>query len=452
VLTVDEDCLPRYRKELGHDRVGVLPFGAAPRVHNPIEVPGGRNREVAFGGTYFAEKHSSRREQMETVLRPALEQGLEIFSRQDGSDERYAFPPEYLPQVLGSLEYPQMLTAYKRYKVFLNVNSVTTSPSMCARRVFELSACRTAVLSGFSEAIPAFFGDLVTLTTSQDETSRALNVLLRQDELRERTAHRAMRLVMSEHTYGHRADEVLRAAGIALPPESLRAPSVSVLLVTMRPENVAHAISQVARQTHRPLQLVVVLHGEGFDVAATERLIRGSGIESSVVLARPSSVIFGDALNDGLAACDGDYVAKMDDDDVYGENYMTDQLHAFLYTNAELVGKATHYVHLRDLGATMLRFPGLEHRYTYSIKGPTFVAKASMIHNLRFSSLPRAIDSDLLTRCKERDIPVYATDRYNFAFVRHSDASKHTYKIEDADLLKNGRITFYGPPEPHILV
>ena len=36
---------------------------------------------------------------------------------------------------------------YRRYACFLNVNSVKSSPTMCSRRVFELLACRTPVVS-----------------------------------------------------------------------------------------------------------------------------------------------------------------------------------------------------------------------------------------------------------------------------------------------------------------
>ena len=57
VFTVDVDCVPRYVKDLGHDRVEVLPFAAAPRIHNPIAAPDGRTFDIAFAGTYFAEKH-----------------------------------------------------------------------------------------------------------------------------------------------------------------------------------------------------------------------------------------------------------------------------------------------------------------------------------------------------------------------------------------------------------
>ena len=154
VFTTDVTLLPRYREELGHDRVEVLPFAAQSAVHNPIRPKHGhQERDVAFAGMYFAHKFPERREQMDMLLGGALdasgrmEKGLEIFSRFLGDDERYQFPGELAERVVGSLSYERMLTAYKAYKVFLNVNSVVTSPSMCARRIFEIgrASCRERV-------------------------------------------------------------------------------------------------------------------------------------------------------------------------------------------------------------------------------------------------------------------------------------------------------------------
>jgi hypothetical protein len=171
VYTVDGDRIPAYHEILGHERVGLLGFGAQPRIHNPIAVPGGRRHDVAFAGTYFPGKHPARREQMETVLAPARDFGVHIYSRIiQEQDPRFHWPPEYQPHLVGSLPYERMLAAYKSYKLFLNVNSVTESPTMCARRVFELSACSTPVLSGYSRAIGEVFGDLIPVSKSAEET------------------------------------------------------------------------------------------------------------------------------------------------------------------------------------------------------------------------------------------------------------------------------------------
>src|SRR5437868_9674792 len=163
VFTCDGDMVPRYREVLGHDRVDVLQFAAQPRVHNPIQQPKGRLHDVVFAGMYFRDKHPERREQMATVLDPVRELGLHIFARNGEVDEKYAWPAEYRPHIVGELPYDQMLAAYRMYKVFLNVNSVLDSPTMCARRVFELSACSTPVVSGWSRAIEDTFGELISI-------------------------------------------------------------------------------------------------------------------------------------------------------------------------------------------------------------------------------------------------------------------------------------------------
>jgi spore maturation protein CgeB len=337
VFTVDADCIPRYVEALGHDRVELLPFGAQPRIHNPVSVLGGRRHEVAFAGTYHARKYPERAAQMATVLGPAREFDLHIFSR-ISDDPDFAFPPEYADHIAGSLPYERMLAAYKTYKVFLNVNSVTESPTMCARRVFELSACGTPVVSGHSRALPEVFGDLVRLSSSPEQTTEALAELMKSADLRDRVGHLAMRTVYREHLYGHRADRVLAAAGIHAPrPER----SISVILATNRPEQLDHAFAQVARQLHRPLQLVLVLHG--FPADGVAERARAAGLNDVVVLTADASLTLGAVLNLGVDAADGAYLAKMDDDNVYGPHYLSDLAFAFDYTTAALVGKGAHY-------------------------------------------------------------------------------------------------------------
>lgn len=164
VFTTDGALVDQYRAELGHGRVGVLPFAAQPVLHNPVRAHGdGPQGDIAFAGMYFAHRHPERREQMDLLLNaalevsPRMERGLEIFSRQLGGEERYQFPAPLDGAVVGALEYPEMLTAYRDYKVFLNVNTVTSSPTMCARRIYEITACGTPVVSTPSPAINAVF-------------------------------------------------------------------------------------------------------------------------------------------------------------------------------------------------------------------------------------------------------------------------------------------------------
>jgi spore maturation protein CgeB len=448
VFTVDGDCVPRYREALGHDRVGLMQFAAQPRVHNPIAVDGGREYEVAFAGSYVAHRHPARRSQMEAVLEPALSEGLHVYSRLPGVRNR-DFPGQYDAHVVGSLSYDRMLAAYKRYKLFLNVNSVSASPTMCARRLFELSGCATPVLSGPSRAIQQTFGDAIPVAESPAETRRQLRRLLDDSDLRGRLAHRALREVLSHHTYGQRVDQVLRAVGL---PVVESTPTVSVLMSTKRPERVDDAIDQVASQTLRPLQFVLVLHGIDREPEAVAQRVRRAGIDDAVVLGADASLSLGACMNVALDAADGDLVAKMDDDDLYGAHYLADLASAFQYAEAPIVGKAAHYLHLPESGATVLRFPGREHTYVDHVKGATIMAQADVLRRLRWDDVPVGVDSALFDRVRLEGIKVYSADRFSFAAVRRRGQHAHTWSISDGRLMEDAGEISTAPVESYVRV
>ncbi len=452
VFTVDAGRLPDYERDLGHSRVGLLPFGAQPRIHTPVRHGAGRSREVAFAGSYFADKHDERRRQMEYVLEPALPLGLEIFSRMAGRDKRYQFPKVYAGSLVGSLPYRRMLGAYTAYKVFLNVNSVVESPTMCARRLFELSAAQTPVLSGPAASIEPFFGDTIRVTHDAEETGRELRALLQHAEYRDRLALRAHRRVFDEHLYGHRVDTVLESVGITRPA---RDRSISAVVPTMRPDQVSHVMRFVAAQAHEDVELVLVTHGFELDADKARVQAQEAGLAEDrlVLVSRDTSESLGALMNAGVVAASGRYVAKMDDDNVYAAHYLSDLVRAFDYTQASVVGKWAHYAHLTATGATLLRFPDSEHRYVDLVQGGTLLLERDLAMRLRFEDLPRRVDTTFLEKVRAEGAKVYSTDRFNFVSVRAATPDGHTWPISDVELLsRQGRLVFHGDPTEHVTV
>lgn len=106
---------------------------------------------------------------MDMLLDPARDLGLHIFDRMDRpGDPRFAWPDRYHSHIVGSLSYPQTLEMYRRYRVFINVNTVTDSPTMCARRIYELLASGAQVVSGPSAALR----DVPVFVANDPEESR----------------------------------------------------------------------------------------------------------------------------------------------------------------------------------------------------------------------------------------------------------------------------------------
>jgi len=448
VWTTDSERIPDYQRDLGHDRVGVLPFAAQSAIHNPVRPTSGHQaRDIAFAGMYFAHKYPERRAQMDLLLGAAervssrMPLGLEIFSRFLGRDDRYQFPGALGDRVVGSLSYEQTLSAYRGYKVFLNVNSVVDSPSMCARRIFEITACGTPVVSTPSVAIGQFFpGDEVIQVSEPQEAEWSLRALWNSPELRDRMVHRAQRRIWAEHTYTRRVDDVLAGAGLGA--HQVQPRSISALVSTNRPHQLDHVLSTLAAQQDIDLEVVVLTHG--FEGSATvKENAQALGIENLVTLEAPADVPLGACLNRLVAAASGDVVAKIDDDDLYGPHYLRDQLNALDYSGAEVVGKQAHHMYLESHDLTLVRFPDREHRYTDFVMGPTILTRRGVAQRFPFAEVGRGEDTDFLRRITAEGLSIYSSDRFGFVQMRQG-GHQHTWKPSSAELLANGRVVIFG--------
>lgn len=452
IFTSDIRLVPEYRSRLGHDRVEALPFAAQPAIHSPARPAHNHAaRDIAFAGMYFTHKFPERREQMDKLLgaaatvSPRMEYGLEIFSRFLGDDERYQFPGDLGERVIGSLPYRNLLTAYKNYKVFLNVNSVVDSPSMCARRIFEITAAGTPVVTTPSAATREFFpADELPQPETQEDAEWILRAFVRSKELRDRTVHLAQRRIWREHTYSHRAMTVMDSLGIDY-ADPIPA-SVSAIVSTNRPENLGTIFATHARQLQEDRELVVVTHGFDAPSDLAESAL-DAGVENLTVVAADGDDSLGNCLNKGIEAASGRVVAKMDDDDVYGANYLSDQLAALRYSGADLVGKQAHYMHLRDRDIVVCRFPEKEHRYTDMVMGPTLIAEREVFRRFPFSDRTLGEDTDLQQRLVAEGARIYSSDRFNFVQVRGDHA--HTWSVEDDLLLANSDVHSFGYAPRH---
>ncbi|WP_188667828.1 glycosyltransferase family protein [Tersicoccus solisilvae] len=450
VFTTDENRLAAYREDLGHRRVGVLPFAAQPAVHHPARPGRGWHaRGIAFAGMYFAHKFPGRRDQLDAVLDGAAdlaragESTLEIFARHAGTDERYRFPERFASFVVGSLDYDRMLTAYRAYRVFLNVNTVAGSPTMCARRLFEIPASGTPVITTPSPAVDRFFGGTgLRQVHGRAETTTALREILEDPQEADRVLHLMQRRIWDEHTYAHRAEEVLR---LALPPahRPVTPPTVSALVSTFRPDRLRDVVMTLAGQQDVDLQVVLLTHGHEPDAATIRELRAESGLQDLVVLSAPRSVSLGACLNRCVEAADGAVLAKIDDDDLYAPAYLHDTVNALGYSAAEVVGKQAHYLQVED--RLLLRHPDAEHRWTDRVAGPTLAAAAPVFREHPFADVGRGEDTRFLDMIVHAGGKVYSADRFNYCQVR--GGTDHTWAVSADVLSASSRMVARGEPQ-----
>lgn len=413
VLTTDADCVPKYKAICGHDCVHAMPFAAQPKLHNPRREAEWPRHRVAFAGSWVSRRE--RTESLRYLLDPALAFGLHIFdrnlSRKDLGTRASAlrFPDSYHSAIKGSLDYPQMLTAYRCYDVLLNTNSVADSPTMFSRRVFESLACGTPVVSTESIGMRELLGDHVRVARTADEASSHLRALFDDEEARAREGHLAYRHVHEHHTYRHRMDDIRRWAG--LPARSETTPRVSVLTVTSRETGAIRAIEEFAKQSYPEKELLMILRGTPVHLDGIPQLTRR--LAHVRVLNVEGAATLADCMNRGVEAASGDYIASMDDNCIYGERYIADMMLSANFADAEILGKGTYFLYSKDSDTLTLKSVRPEHQPTDFVIGSTLVARRDLLKRFPFGDQSEEPKSAFVSQTSRAGCRIYSVDRFN---------------------------------------
>ncbi|GAB2475037.1 hypothetical protein GCM10027030_06660 [Luteococcus sediminum] len=256
IFTTDLDVVPRYRAAVGHDNVHFLPFAAQPAVHNPVE-SFRRIEGCAFAGAYYR-RYPERIIDLEHLSAALADSGpFHIYDRNFGQPEGdYSFPEDYRQFIVGGLTPSEIDIAYKGYTANLNLNSVKQSQSMFARRVYELMASNTLVISNFSRGLRAMFGDLALASDSPAQTASRLAWLEAQPNGVQRLRTMALRKVMREHTYAERTDFIARQLGLL--PDVDDVPDVFLLATVEDGEQARVVLETVQGQDHARWLLALV--------------------------------------------------------------------------------------------------------------------------------------------------------------------------------------------------
>lgn len=163
ILTVDENCVERYRKVVpSTTTVNVGMFCVQPRIHN-FQGFRFKNFGANFIGSYSSHTHDVRRSRQELLFLAAQKAGLSvtIFDRNsERKSERYRYPEnQFNLKMLPAVTYERTADLYRDYLVSLNVNTIEDSPTMYSRRVVEVLACAGILVSTPGLAVERLFGD-----------------------------------------------------------------------------------------------------------------------------------------------------------------------------------------------------------------------------------------------------------------------------------------------------
>jgi len=397
VFTTDIECIPIYKAKLKHDNVFLLPFACQPKLHNPIE-KFERKDAFVFAGAYYPHFPKRMKVFEDFIAHLVLLGDLDIFDRHFGNtNTSNIFPKKYHPLIRGTLAYNEIDKAYKGYKYAINLNSITSSPTMFSRRVFELMVSNTLVLSNYAEGIHYLFGDLIIATDSGEELTKKFLDITKDPIYEKKIRLLALRKVMLEHTAENRLSFLASKVYQHNMENSL--PHITLVSYAKDEEAFNKIYKTFKRQDYNHKYLTVV-YPNTMDINSikSEEVQFISETENKVFLGIDSRSA---------------YIAGIAPNDYYGKNYLLDLALATRYSEVSAIGKTAYYDLTPDKGLV------LENAISSYHIVKSISARSSIIKKEKLLSQSISVWSQALLSHVYNDENILSIDEFNYARNTH---------------------------------
>jgi len=253
---------------------------------------------------------------------------------------------------------------------------------------------------------------------------------------REKISVQLRRSALLSHSLSSRLQQIRKAAGLTV----FQKPPISVVVATKRPEMVDRIVEVVEMQDYPNLELVLAMHGDSFP---NDYKFREVSMLPITVLRFPEETIFGKVLSEATAVASGQWVAKMDDDDWYGNEHISDLYLAAKYANAELVGKGSEFVFLEEKNLTIRRDLGNSEVESATLAGGTLLIKSELLYEINgWRELQRGVDIALIKDAHLAGCRMWRT--HPFGYLLRRTSGEHTWVIKDSYFLQQSEQRWDG--------
>jgi len=221
-------------------------------------------------------------------------------------------------------------------------------------------------------------------------------------------------------------------------------PTVSAVVASRRKDGIGECIRYLAGQTYPALEVVVGTHGYTPDEEAVERW-RAALRAPLRIVPLPADLTLGEVLGRLSRIADGELITKVDDDDHYGPDHVTDLVLAWHSSGADLVAKGARFVHLPDLDCTVDRGWAAPEAFDVTPAGGTLMlSRGALAQAGGWSASSRHVDSDLTTRVRVSGGVTYRTHGLEYVYVRRTGG--HTWETTLDKLTGQVRQVYKGLP------
>lgn len=216
---------------------------------------------------------------------------------------------------------------------------------------------------------------------------------------------------------------------------------ISVIACTKREGFIKNIIDNFQRQSLIDKELILIVHSSSMDLDGIKRLLDENKVNATL-LQFSEAMSLGECLNKGVELASYDYVAKMDDDDYYGEKYLNEAFDAIVVTQSDVVGKGTFYIYFEKSQEVCLYNPYHENywiinngknRYSssYFLSGASMVIRKEIFDKVSFPSINLGEDGSFQRLCFENKLKMYSLTKNHYVYIRYDDPAHHTSDAKD---------------------
>lgn len=409
IFTTDANMITNYKKVVKHDQIFALPFSAQPILHNPIKIVDKRVDKICFAGSYYDNRHPERRTDMEEILDLSTEFGLAIYDRNYDPTKKgnssLAFPERFRKNVIGKLPYSQIATAYKGYKVMLNVNSVKYSPTMFSRRIFEGLACGTPIVSTYSEGIRKIFKNLVIISKDHSLFKAEVEKLFSNELYYRSKSLEGIREVLLNHTYKDRIQTICEKSGIHIINKKT---TINVVSIIESAEQFNKVLDYFNSQTWNEKKLIIFLRKFDGHLKLFNEYKQTENISCFIYS-------YMDQYQNIKQIIPSGYIAYMHPTNFYGENYLLDLALAIDYSQADIIGKSCYFKYNATSKVVDLQNKESEYEYVSNLNTYNSIINVNVLDGEDIVSVLSNLESNIsLTNYFKKGSKLFSSDCYNF--------------------------------------
>lgn len=213
-------------------------------------------------------------------------------------------------------------------------------------------------------------------------------------------------------------------------------PKVNILSSIFREEDIKNCIASHHKQIYPNYSSVIVAHGDNNLQEKIEKAAIGELKDYTIIVVSRKHPV-GYCYNEDIKHCDGDYIAKIDDDDFYGPWYVMDFIIAMERTGSAVASKKSFFTWLEKRDQVHLIHPNCMNTFVDTGIGCSITIRRSLADRIPFPETHEPIMDQVFYReCVAQGHEILSIHPFGMVVQRRSDKNKHIWKSQDKEILK----------------